>query len=154
MLVIDLDVHQGDGTAFIFQNNDNVYTFSMHCRQNFPFRKQQSDLDVNLEKGDGDQEVMKLLEEHLPFVLNSFHPDLVLYDAGVDPHVSDALGYLRMTDYGLLKRDKYVLDLVIARGIPCATVIGGGYDKSLEALAKRHTIIHRAASHIHRVKRL
>lgn len=93
VLIVDLDVHQGDGTAFIFKNNDNVYTFSMHCQQNFPFRKQQSDLDVNLNKGDGDLEYMKLLQEHLPFVLKSFQPDLVLYDAGVDPHAADSLGY-------------------------------------------------------------
>lgn len=154
VLIIDLDVHQGDGTAFIFQNSENVYTFSMHCQENFPFRKQQSDLDVNLHKGDGDQEFLALLQEHLPFVLSSFHPDLVLYDAGVDPHACDILGYLRMTDIGLMKRDRYVLDLVLKQGIPCATVIGGGYDKILDELAKRHTIIHRAATSIFKSRRL
>lgn len=154
VLIVDLDVHQGDGTAFIFQNNDSVYTFSMQCQQNFPFRKQQSDLDVYLNKGDGDEEFMKLLQEHLPFVLKTFQPDLVLYDAGVDPHESDSLGYLDMTDLGLMKRDRYVLDTILKQGIPCATVIGGGYDKCLDELAKRHTIIHRAATYIFKSRRL
>ncbi|KAK3926662.1 hypothetical protein KUF71_014998 [Frankliniella fusca] len=158
VLIVDLDVHQGDGTAYIFQNNDSVYTFSMHCQQNFPFRKQQSDLDVNLSKGDGDHEFMRLLQaslhEHLPFVLKSFQPDLVLYDAGVDPHEADSLGYLRMTDLGLMKRDCYVLEQILRCGIPCATVIGGGYDKILDELARRHTIIHRAATKVFKARRL
>ncbi|XP_067010721.1 uncharacterized protein SYNPCC7002_A1628 [Anabrus simplex] len=146
ILIVDLDVHQGDGTAYIFQNSPQVYTFSMHCASNFPFRKQKSDLDVELEPGTEDREFMSLLTDHLPMVLESFRPDLVLYDAGVDPHMDDELGKLNLSDEGLFRRDSCVISNAIKRGIPCATVIGGGYSKDIDLLARRHTIVHRAAS--------
>uniref|UniRef100_A0A1B6MPN6 Histone deacetylase domain-containing protein n=1 Tax=Graphocephala atropunctata TaxID=36148 RepID=A0A1B6MPN6_9HEMI len=148
VLIVDLDVHQGDGTAFIFRNTEAVFTFSMHCGKNFPFRKQNSDLDVPLEVGIDDNEFLSILQEHLPHILDTFRPDLVLYDAGVDPHKDDELGKLNLTDAGLFKRDEYVLNQVLKRGVPVATVIGGGYSEDIDQLALRHTIVHRAATRV------
>ena len=91
---------QGDGTAFIFKDNDSVFTFSMHCEKNFPLRKQQSDLDVGLDCGLNDEQYLNTVKDYLPWLLDSFRPDLILYDAGVDPHQDDALGRLCLTDQG------------------------------------------------------
>ena len=93
---------QGDGTAFIFKDNDSVFTFSMHCENNFPVRKQQSDLDVGLECGLEDKKYLHTLLDYLPWILDTYRPDLVLYDAGVDPHQDDALGKLNLTDQGMV----------------------------------------------------
>ncbi|XP_027136616.1 uncharacterized protein hdac12 isoform X2 [Larimichthys crocea] len=98
VLIVDLDVHQGDGTAFIFKEEPCVFTFSVHCGKNFPLRKQQSDLDISVEVGLEDKEYLSTVEAHLPWLLETFRPDLVLYDAGVDPHWEDELGKLRLTD--------------------------------------------------------
>lgn len=150
ILIVDLDVHQGDGTAFIFKDEPDVFTFSVHCGKNFPVRKQQSDLDVSLEDGTEDKEYLSKVQEHLPWLLERIRPDLVLYDAGVDPHWEDELGRLRLTDEGLYRRDLYVLQTVIKKGIPVATVIGGGYSRDIDRLGRRHSIIHRAASKVWR----
>ncbi|WP_396035039.1 histone deacetylase [Candidatus Cyanaurora vandensis] len=149
VLIVDLDVHQGDGTAFIFQNEPWVFTFSMHCADNFPLHKQNSDLDVPLPVGLGDAEYLKLVNYHLPRLLQSFRPDLVLYDAGVDPHYADRLGKLALTDQGLYERDRAVLSTCVARGVPVAAVIGGGYGESMLELVVRHALLHRAASEIY-----
>uniref|UniRef100_A0A3Q2QKW7 Histone deacetylase 12 n=1 Tax=Fundulus heteroclitus TaxID=8078 RepID=A0A3Q2QKW7_FUNHE len=141
VLIVDLDVHQqGDGTAFIFKEEPSVFTFSVHCGKNFPLRKQESDLDVSVEDGLEDKEY---LSTHLPWLLETFRPDLVLYDAGVDPHWEDELGRLRLTDQ-LYQRDLYVIKTVVSRGVPIATVIGGGYSRDIDKLALRHSIVHRA----------
>ncbi|XP_068760712.1 uncharacterized protein SYNPCC7002_A1628-like [Montipora capricornis] len=145
ILIVDLDVHQGDGTAFIFKDDNSVFTFSMHCEKNFPLRKQQSDLDVGLECGLNDKQYLNTLMEYLPWLLDTYRPDLVLYDAGVDPHQDDELGRLNLTDQGLFDRDVAVIDKSLGRGIPCAAVIGGGYDNDVDVLSRRHSIIHRAA---------
>ncbi|KAG7471224.1 hypothetical protein MATL_G00122200 [Megalops atlanticus] len=148
VLIVDLDVHQGDGTAYIFREEPDVFTFSVHCGKNFPVRKQQSDLDVSMDDGMEDKEYLETVQAHLPWLLESFRPDLVLYDAGVDPHWEDELGRLRLTDNGLYQRDLYVIDTVVKRGIPVATVIGGGYSKDIDRLALRHSIVHRAATKV------
>ncbi|CAJ1065083.1 uncharacterized protein SYNPCC7002_A1628 isoform X1 [Xyrichtys novacula] len=148
VLVVDLDVHQGDGTAFIFKEEPCVFTFSVHCGKNFPLRKQQSDLDVSLEDGLEDKQYLSTVEAHLPSLLETFRPDLVLYDAGVDPHHEDELGRLRLTDQGLYQRDLYVLKTVVSRGVPVAAVIGGGYLRDIDKLAVRHSIVHRAATQV------
>ncbi|XP_036005556.1 uncharacterized protein SYNPCC7002_A1628 [Fundulus heteroclitus] len=150
VLIVDLDVHQGDGTAFIFKEEPSVFTFSVHCGKNFPLRKQESDLDVSVEDGLEDKEYLSTVAEHLPWLLETFRPDLVLYDAGVDPHWEDELGRLRLTDQGLYQRDLYVIKTVVSRGVPIATVIGGGYSRDIDKLALRHSIVHRAATQVWR----
>lgn len=148
ILIVDLDVHQGDGTAFIFRNETRVFTFSMHGSKNFPFRKQTSDLDLGLENETGDQAYLERLRETLPDLLSRFRPDLVLYDAGVDPHEEDRLGKLALSDQGLYTRDRYVIETCLDHGLPIACVIGGGYAEDRNHLAPRHGILHRAAADI------
>ncbi|XP_056229728.1 uncharacterized protein SYNPCC7002_A1628 [Seriola aureovittata] len=150
VLIVDLDVHQGDGTAFIFKEETCVFTFSVHCGKNFPLRKQQSDLDISVEDGMEDKDYLSTVEAHLPWLLETFRPDLVLYDAGVDPHWEDELGRLRLTDQGLYQRDLYVMKTVVNRGVPVAAVIGGGYSRDIDKLALRHSIVHRAATQVWR----
>jgi acetoin utilization deacetylase AcuC-like enzyme len=144
-LIVDLDVHQGDGTAFIFQDNPDIFTFSMHCGVNFPARKQRSDLDVPLAENMGDEEYLALLRSHLPNLLAQHQPDLVIYDAGVDVHHADTLGKLALTDSGIFERDRTVLSSCKMANIPVACVIGGGYSHDIHALVYRHSLLHRAA---------
>ncbi|BAZ65487.1 MAG: histone deacetylase [Pelatocladus maniniholoensis HA4357-MV3] len=149
ILIVDLDVHQGDGTAFVFQNDDSVFTFSMHCEVNFPGTKQKSDLDVPLSIGMEDDEYLQTLAAFLPDLLSQVKPDLVFYDAGVDPHVGDRLGKLALTDTGIYRREMQVLSTCIAAGYPVACVIGGGYADDLKSLVYRHSLVHRAASEVY-----
>jgi len=146
ILIVDLDVHQGDGTAFIFQNDSRVVTFSMHCGDNFPGRKQASDFDIPLPQGLEDDGYLSILAKQLPEILSEVKPDLVFYDAGVDPHLADRLGKLALTDTGLYQRDHLVLNHCWAAGYPIACVIGGGYSDDLDSLAQRHSLLHRAAT--------
>ena len=149
ILIVDLDVHQGDGTANIFFNNNNIYTFSMHCENNFPFHKEPSNFDVPLADGLKGKDYLETLCLHLPSILDFVKPSLVLYDAGVDPHVHDLLGKLCLTNQDLFNRDLYVLtEVCLKRNLPCVTVIGGGYSNDIQELAKRHTIVHRAANNV------
>ena len=150
ILIVDLDVHQGDGTALIFQDEPEVFTFSMHCQINFPSVKQISDRDVPLREGMEDDEYLRTLANHLPDLLTEFQPDLVLYDAGVDPHIGDRLGKLALTDAGLYRRDMQVLSTCISQGFPVACVIGGGYCEDMRSLVYRHSLLHRAASEVYR----
>ncbi len=150
VLIIDLDVHQGDGTAVIFQNDSSVFTFSMHCEVNFPGTKQQSDLDVHLSEGIEDDEYLQTLAKYLPDLLSDVKPDLVLYDAGVDPHQADKLGKLALTDTGLFRREMQVLSTCCSAGYPVACVIGGGYSDDMNGLVYRHSLLHRAASQTYR----
>lgn len=154
ILIVDLDVHQGDGTALIFQSDPSVFTFSMHCEVNFPGTKQQSDLDVSLPEGMEDDEYLQTLAQYLPDLLSEIKPDLVLYDAGVDPHLGDRLGKLALTDSGLYRREMQVLTTCVSQGYPVACVIGGGYADDMEALVYRHSIVHRAASEVFQQYRL
>jgi acetoin utilization deacetylase AcuC-like enzyme len=149
VLIVDLDVHQGDGTAAIFHANPSVATFSMHCGANFPFRKQVSDLDVELPIGLEDDAYLSTLAAHLPDLLTHVRPDLVIYDAGVDAHRDDKLGKLCLTDNGLYRRDRYVIQTCLAQRVPVACVIGGGYADSIPTLARRHTLVHRAATDLY-----
>ncbi len=145
VLVVDLDVHQGDGTANIFRDDRAVFTFSMHCEANFPVRKETSNLDVGLPLKTGDGPYLKSLEEHLPRLLSEVEPDLVFYNAGVDPHRDDRLGKLWLSDDGIAARENFVLSACRDADIPIACVIGGGYQDDIEALAHRHSLVHRAA---------
>ena len=148
VLIVDCDVHQGDGTAAILANTPSVFTFSLHCEKNFPARKAVSDLDVGLAPKTTDQAYLEVLDSALNKVLEQFQPNFVFYDAGVDVYEHDPLGLLSISLEGIRVRDKLVLEKCIGRNIPIATVIGGGYydglssraDASL-ALAKRHAIV-------------
>jgi acetoin utilization deacetylase AcuC-like enzyme len=148
VLIVDLDVHQGDGTAWIFQDDPRVFTFSMHCAVNFPRQKQTSDLDVPLPEGMEDDAYLRQLQAHLPDLLSQIRPDLVLYDAGADTHRGDRLGKLAMTNTGLYVRDLYVLTTCVNGGYPVACVIGGGYDDNMDALVYRHSLLFRAATSV------
>lgn len=148
ILIIDLDVHQGDGTALIFQDDPSVFTFSMHCEVNFPHRKQKSDWDVPLPEGLDDDGYLQILADYLPGLLSQVQPDLVLYDAGVDTHVGDRLGKLALTDRGLYRRERMVLGECWAGGFPIACVIGGGYATNIMDLVYRHSLLHKAAADI------
>jgi len=150
ILIVDLDVHQGDGTAFIFQDEPRVFTFSMHCGVNFPGTKQQSDLDVPLPEGMEDDAYLQTLAAYLPDLLSQVQPDLVFYDAGVDVHLGDRLGKLALTDRGVFCREMQVLSTCLSLGYPIACVIGGGYAEDLNALVYRHSLLHRAASEVYR----
>jgi acetoin utilization deacetylase AcuC-like enzyme len=146
VLVIDLDVHQGDGTAAILGAMQGATTFSMHCRTNFPVRKQQSDLDVTLDPGTGDELYQASLEAILPPLLNRVRPDLAFYVAGVDTHADDRLGRLALSDGGLRHRERFVVESCLARGVPLACTLGGGYASDLAVLAARHAMIFEEAA--------
>ncbi|KID56298.1 histone deacetylase superfamily protein [Pseudoalteromonas luteoviolacea] len=148
VLIFDCDVHQGDGTAAMLTHNPFVFTCSIHCEKNFPFRKQQSDLDIGLDPNVSDHEYLRVVEATIHDLLEQLNPDLVLYDAGVDVWQEDTLGKLDISWQGLEKRDRIVLNACNQKGVPVATVIGGGYDKDHERLAKRHAIVIEQAAKI------
>jgi len=141
VLIFDCDVHQGDGTASILAAVDEVTTCSVHCEKNFPQRKAQSDLDIDVAAGVGDLEYLSLVSDALDQALKVSQPDLVLYDAGVDIYCDDPLGLLEVSLGGIRKRDAMVLERITEKNIPVATVIGGGYDKDEKSLASRHAIV-------------
>ncbi len=148
-LVVDLDVHQGDGTARIFEGDPSVFTLSMHAEKNFPHRKATSDLDIELADGTGDAAYLEKLGEILPALLRGVRPDIVFFNAGVDPHADDRLGRLSLTDEGLGRREAYVLGACLSLEIPVVGVIGGGYDADIDRLAGRHAILHRTAKSLY-----
>ncbi|GAB54570.1 histone deacetylase/AcuC/AphA family protein [Glaciecola punicea ACAM 611] len=145
VLTFDCDVHQGDGTALLASGNDAIYTVSLHCEKNFPARKQHSDLDFPLERGMTDDEYLYTVECALQLAFNSASPDAVIYDAGVDIHESDDLGYLNITTKGVFERDKLVFDACKRHGVPVAAVIGGGYQRNIDDLVNVHLQLYRAA---------
>ena len=151
VLILDCDVHQGDGTATIFARQPRVFTCSVHCGVNFPARKPPSDLDVDVPEFIDDDGYDAILRGDTPlfrgvdWLLEQVEPDLVLYDAGVDVHADDRLGRLSLTDDGITRRDTRVLEACRAHGVPVACVIGGGYDADHHRLAARHALLHRAA---------
>ena len=146
VLVVDLDVHQGDGTADIFAAEPRVFTFSMHAEKNYPVRKLASDLDIGLQNGTGDEAYLSRLEQVLPILGTYARPDIVFYNAGVDPHVEDRLGLLALSDDGLRRRDEAVIGWFRASGVPVVGVIGGGYSDDVAALAARHAILFEVAA--------
>ena len=145
VLVVDCDVHQGDGTARIFEHEPRVFTFSMQGQKNYPVRRAVSDLDIELPDGTTDAPYLERLADALPGLVERVRPDLVFYIAGVDPHADDRLGRLSLSDEGLAARDAYVLATCLPHA-PLVGVIGGGYDHNIAALAKRHATLHRAAA--------
>ncbi|MBC8089658.1 MAG: histone deacetylase [Phycisphaerae bacterium] len=136
--IVDLDVHQGNGTNAIFANDERVYTFSMHGARNFPFRKVAGSLDVELEDGCDDAEYLSLLAQHLPVVIRSVRPDLVVYLAGADPHSGDKLGRLALSFDGLKRRDWMVLECCREVGLPVCVTIAGGYGRDVHDTVQVH----------------
>ncbi len=132
LAVIDCDVHQGNGTASIFRGDDSVFTFSIHGANNFPFAKEESDLDIELADGTGDDEYLRSLERGLDETLERSRPQLAIYLAGADPHEGDRLGRLSLTKEGLARRDAMVLGRLAARGVPVAIAMAGGYGRDLD----------------------
>lgn len=148
VMIIDADVHQGDGTARILEFDHQIVTVSIHCKQNFPARKAQSDHDIEIEHGTADADYLATIKPQIKYLLTLHDPDFVIYDAGADPHKDDALGLLNLTDDGLFKRDEFILSECAERGIPVACVIGGGYMKDRQRLAEVHSIVHQAALNV------
>ena len=146
ILILDLDVHQGDGTASICENIDNIFTCSIHCKNNFPFDKKNSNLDVPIDDEVNDVKYINILTKTLDQIESNFTPDIVLYDAGVDVHSNDDLGNLNLTDDGIKKRDEIVCEYFKEKKIPLCTVIGGGYSKNRQELASRHFSIFETVS--------
>jgi acetoin utilization deacetylase AcuC-like enzyme len=145
--VIDLDVHQGDGTAHIFRNDPDVLTLSVHCKNNFPLRKQTSKIDVELEAGTGDDEYLRVLESVLPRVVE-FNPNIVFYQSGVDGLASDALGRLSLSLAGLKERDRLVMQHVHNLGAPFVVTLGGGYSNPITLTAEAHANTFRTAAEV------
>ncbi|TGQ78556.1 histone deacetylase [Mesorhizobium sp. M8A.F.Ca.ET.207.01.1.1] len=146
VLVVDLDVHQGDGTADVLGDEPRAFTFSMHGERNYPVRKIASDLDVALPDGTGDAAYVERLAAILPELSARARWDIVFYNAGVDVHAEDRLGRLALSDNGLRARDEMVIGHFRALGIPVCGVIGGGYSTDVPALAARHAILFEVAS--------
>jgi acetoin utilization deacetylase AcuC-like enzyme len=138
ILVIDLDVHQGNGTAAIFAAEPRVFTFSMHGARNFPLRKERSDLDIALPDGCGDAEYLAALDQALNSIFEDFAPQFVFYQAGVDVLASDKLGHLNLSLAGCRQRDQQVFECVRAQGLPMVTVMGGGYSPELDVIVNAH----------------
>ena len=145
ILIIDLDVHQGNGNSDIFKNNRNVFTFSMHSKSNYPAKKSISDLDVELEDNMEDIQYIKLLKFYLN-QLNDENFDYVFYIAGVDIHYNDRLGKLKVSDDGIKMRDELVTENFFSKGIPLCGVLGGGYNKDFNKLIKLHASLHQSCA--------
>lgn len=145
ILVVDLDVHQGDGTASIFQNEPSVFTFSMHAGANYPLRKEQSDRDVALELGTNDATYLGTLQANLPELLAQVQPDFIFFQAGVDVLATDKLGKLALTPEGCRQRDEYVLGMCHQHQLPVAVSMGGGYSERLSDIVDAHCNTFRVA---------
>ena len=142
ILIVDLDVHQGNGSSEIFKNDSDVFTFSMHCASNYPAKKSKSDVDIELEAYMEDLEYLNILHKNLR-ELNKNRFDFVFYVAGVDIHQEDRLGKLKITDNGINKRDQIVIENFYSKKIPLCGVLGGGYNKSFEKLIELHSMLHK-----------
>ena len=149
ILILDLDVHQGNGTAEIFAKETRVFTFSMHGEKNFPFRKERSDLDIGLNDGTGDVEYLEILNKNLNRVFDSFNPDFVFYLAGVDVLQTDKLGKLKLSKAGCQQRDNLVLSLCKRRDVPVQVSMGGGYSPKLTDILDAHCNTFRIAKDLY-----
>lgn len=152
ILILDCDVHQGDGTIAFFDNSTDIIPVSWHCDENYPQVKQTGGINITIPKGTNDDAYLSILKETLPVILAEHQPDFVFYDAGVDVHKDDRLGYVNLTDEGILARDTYIIDTCVTLNIPTACVIGGGYDRQEEKVAWRHSLLHQAASQVWQVR--
>ena len=142
ILILDLDVHQGNGNSEIFQKDKNVLTFSMHCASNYPAKKSKSDIDIELKENMEDQEYLNILKDNIKN-LNQRSYDFVFYVAGVDIHHQDRLGKLKISDEGINERDRIVIENFRSKKIPLCGVLGGGYNKSFDKLIELHSMLHK-----------
>ena len=149
ILVVDLDVHQGNGTAHIFENESRVFTFSMHGDKNYPLKKEISDLDVPLADGIDDHSYLMLLHYHLPKLIDEFEPGFIFYQAGVDVLGTDKLGRLNLSMDGCKERDRFVFETCHKNGIPVAVSMGGGYSEKIADIVEAHSNTFRLASEIY-----
>ena len=145
ILVVDLDVHQGNGTASLFRDEPRVFTYSLHCAKNYPFRKEESDLDVELAEGAGDDELLEAIESTLPAVLHEVQPQLILYQAGTDALAEDALGRLRCTREGLRRRNAFVFDYAGYWDSAVVVLMGGGYSEPIRHSVEAHVDVYEQA---------
>ena len=148
IMIIDLDVHQGNGTASLFNNNSNVFTLSFHGKNNYPFRKEKSDLDIEFEDRTDDKEYLKVLRETIPKVINEFEPEFIFYLSGVDVLENDKLGRLGLTINGCKDRDRFILDICRKNSIPVQVSMGGGYSVVLKNIIEAHSNTFRLAQEI------
>ncbi len=151
ILIIDLDVHQGNGTAKLFENNPQVFTFSMHGKNNYPFRKEKSDLDIELPDGITDQPYLSLLRETLPLLINKEQPDFAFFLSGVDILATDQFGKLKVSLKGCQLRDEFVFDCLKKAGIPCVVALGGGYSADIKIIVEAHCNTFRTAKDIYQL---
>jgi acetoin utilization deacetylase AcuC-like enzyme len=149
ILIIDLDVHQGNGTAEIFKNEERVFTFSIHAEKNFPFRKERSNLDIGLQDGISDNEYLNLLTTNLNIVIESFKPDFIFYLAGVDVLATDKLGKLNLSRNGCKQRDRMVLSYCRSLKIPVQVSMGGGYSPKITDIVEAHCNTFRVANDLY-----
>ena len=147
ILILDLDVHQGNGNSDIFKDNRNVFTFSMHSKSNYPAKKSISDLDVELDDNMEDAQYLKILDFYLN-QLNDENFDFVFYIAGVDIHHNDRLGKLKISDKGIKKREEMVTQNFFSQGVPLCGVLGGGYNKDFKKLVELHSILHKSCAKV------
>ncbi len=148
ILIIDLDVHQGNGTAEIFQNDASVFTFSMHGASNYPFKKEKSDLDIPLEKGTDDDTYLTILKEILPKIIDTHKPDFIFYLCGVDVIATDKLGTLSLSVNGCKQRDQLVLETCNKWQIPLQCSMGGGYSPDIKTIVEAHANTYSAAKEL------
>jgi acetoin utilization deacetylase AcuC-like enzyme len=148
IIIIDLDVHQGNGTAKIFEDDPRVFTFSMHGRHNYPFHKEKSDLDIGLEDGTNDTTYLSTLQENLPKLLENVKPDFAFFLSGVDILSTDKYGKLKISVDGCRKRDEFVFSLLKQYSIPCVVAMGGGYTEDIKIIVEAHCNTFRAAKGI------
>ncbi|WP_245546215.1 histone deacetylase family protein [Marinomonas posidonica] len=148
VLILDCDVHQGDGTIAFFPDHPNIVPVSWHCEENYPNVKQTAGINIAIPKGATDETYLEILKDTLPTLLAEHRADFIFYDAGVDVHQEDRLGYVKLSDQGVLARDTYVIKTCLDQGIPTACVIGGGYDREEDKVAWRHSLLHQAAQQV------
>lgn len=149
ILIIDLDVHQGNGTAKLFENDPGVFTFSMHGAHNYPFHKEKSDLDIPLKDGTDDAIYLSILNETLPSLIDEVQPDFAFYLSGVDVLCTDKYGRLKMTINGCKRRDEMVFETLRAHHIPCAVAMGGGYSTDIKVITEAHCNTFRVAKDLY-----
>jgi len=148
ILIIDLDVHQGNGTASLFRSKNNVFTLSFHGKKNYPFRKEKSDLDIEFDDNTNDEKYLKILKETIPKVIDEFNPDFIFYLSGVDVLENDKLGRLSLTINGCKERDRFILDICKKNSIPVQVSMGGGYSVVLKNIIEAHSNTFRLAQEI------